>query len=153
MVDPTGELKRASSVPRRTDLSSGSAQLAVSLYPDAGFFRLAWDLRSALTGERGSSCGALGIDEVELAYAVYTGGTPALDEHARWPCMHRASTDPDPNFTGDGDTPALAAGSYTGHAIAYRAGAEIARYPDVTFTIKEGGEVTEQEVTLAIPDR
>jgi hypothetical protein len=152
LTDPTGE-KHSSSMPTRTDLSTGDKSVDATLYPEAGFLRLEWHLESAASGNTAMSCSELEIDEIELKYAKYTSSDPPLTESMKWPCTNRVSTDPDVNFLGDGDTPALAVGSYIGDAIAYRAGAEVGRYEEMTFTIEDRGEISESSVYIEITDR
>lgn len=151
LTDPTGE-KHSSSAATKVDLASGDKTVEASLYPEAGFLRLRWNLTSAVSGNSASTCGELDVDEIELAYAKHTSSDPPLNLHVRWPCTNRVTTDPDADFPGDGDTPALAPGSYIGDVIAYRGGVAVGRYEDTTFTIEDRNEVTETSVYIEITD-
>lgn len=153
LTDATGETRYVSSVAEKVDLASGDKSVDAELYPEAGFLRLAWTPTSAASGSSASTCGELDVDEIELAYAKYTSSTPALDQHVRWPCTNQATNDPDASYVGDGDTPALAPGSYIGDVIAYRAGVEIGRYTGLTFSIEDRGTLTESSAYVEITDR
>lgn len=153
LTDPTGETRHTSSVPAMVDLASGDKTVDATLYPEAGFVRVEWNLTSAASGNTAASCSEYDIDEIELAYAKYTSSDPPLTEMVRWPCTNRATIGPDARGVGDGDSPALAVGSYIGDAIAYRNGTEVGRYEDVTFSIEDRGAITETSVYIEITDR
>lgn len=153
LADPTGETRHSSSTPVLTDLANGDATVDTKVYPDAGFLRLEWNLVSGASGSYAEVCSELDVDEIELAFAKYTSSDPPLTEHVRWPCTNVVTNDPERDFPGNGDTPALAVGSYISDVVAYRAGAEVGRYEDMTFEIDDRGEVTENSVYIDILDR
>ncbi len=153
LTDPTTETKHTSSMPVRVDVSSGDKRVESTLYPEAGFLRLDWRLTSAASGNEAVDCAEYGVDEIELQYAKHTSSEPVLDKNARWPCANRVTSDPDASFLGDRYSPALAPGSYIGDAVAYRNGAEVGRYEDISFTIEPRGEVSSQSAYIEISDR
>jgi hypothetical protein len=155
LTDPTGEVERATSLTTQIKLDHDQA-IDVDLYPDAGVLLFSWGLRSGITESFVYSCPAVGIDEIELKYRLFTvaGEPEAPSTSVRWPCDEIHPPYYINSYAiGQGFVPPLAPEDYVGTMIGYRNGVAVAEDGSVTFHINTGNALTETQGTLTVPDR
>lgn len=156
LTDPTGEVVRAESLTTHLKLDNDKT-IDVDLYPDAGILLFSWELWSGITTDLVHSCAAVGLDEIELKYRLFTfaGDPPAPSASVRWPCDERHP----PYYisdesSGQGFLPALAPADYLGVIIGYRNGVAVPSMGDeVGFKIESGNHLTERGGSLTVADR
>ncbi len=161
VTEETQSALAAQSLLRHYENLGSDQTIDFDIYPAGGVAVAAWELDSTLTGAPLASCAAAGVDEVELAYRVYSDTNAPLVVAGKWPCTNDDEDfyyDPDGNSTlrspddhrlGAGHTKGIAPEDYFVELRAKRSGTVVGRSMSVYHG--EKGNIAHRVSSAEIP--
>lgn len=154
ITEATGEVVQSESFVQEVDLTTGPRTVEATIYPHGGFVLNHWALRSPTAQSFVSTCGAVGVDTIELRHRPFGEDTAPLTVD-RFPCMAVADGFPvSGTFNiGNGLSRPLAAGNYVGEIVALDGGAVVGS-AGWNANIQDGNRLTENTFnSIDIPGR